>query len=217
MTGDVHDIGKNLVEIILANNRYSVINLGIKVPAADLVRAVREHRPDAIGLSGLLVKSAHQMVTMAAELRRNGVDVPLLVGGAALSESFVRTRIGPAYGAPTFYAEDAMAGLRIMNELVDPVMREAAITATSSGRRRLWDGVTSDVRPKPDARTTRAARKCGPMCRFPQRRLSIVREIRDLPDVWRYQSVHALRPSPRVQRAVRAEAGRARPEGARAL
>ena len=127
--GDVHDIGKNLVEIILANNGYSVINLGIKVPAADLIEAVREHRPDAIGLSGLLVKSAHQMVTMAAELRANGVDVPLIVGGAALSEKFVRTRIGPAYGAPTFYAADAMAGLRIMNELLDPVTREAAISS----------------------------------------------------------------------------------------
>ena len=140
--GDVHDIGKNLVEIVLANNGYSVINLGIKVPAADLIEAVRVHRPDAIGLSGLLVKSAHQMVTMGAELRANGVDVPLIVGGAALSEKFVRTRIGPAYGAPTFYAADAMAGLRILNELLDPVTRGAALSShifkaaeTAPGRR----------------------------------------------------------------------------------
>ena len=102
--GDVHDIGKNLVEIVLANNGYLVINLGIRVPAADLIEAVRVHRPDAIGLSGLLVKSAHQMAAIGAELRANGVDVPLIVGGAALSEKFVRSRIGPAYGAPTFYA-----------------------------------------------------------------------------------------------------------------
>src|SRR5207302_4256436 len=126
--GDVHDIGKNLVEIILANNGYRVINLGIKVPPEDLIRAWREHQPDAIGLSGLLVKSAHQMVTTASDFKDSGVSVPLLVGGAALSEKFTTTRIGPAYGAPIFYAKDAMTGLRIMNELMDPAKREVAIS-----------------------------------------------------------------------------------------
>jgi len=125
--GDVHDIGKNLVEIILANNGYKVINLGIKVSPDDLIQAWREHQPDAIGLSGLLVKSAHQMVTTASDFRESGVDVPLLVGGAALSERFANTRIGPAYGGPTFYAKDAMTGLRMMNELMDPASREAAL------------------------------------------------------------------------------------------
>src|SRR6202044_32770 len=96
--GDVHDIGKNLVEIILANNGYQVINLGIKVAPDALIQAWREHQPDAIGLSGLLVKSAHQMVTTASDFKDHGVDVPLLVGGAALSERFANTRIGPAYG-----------------------------------------------------------------------------------------------------------------------
>ncbi len=126
--GDVHDIGKNLVEIILANNGYEVINLGIKVPSDDLIKAWREHRPDAIGLSGLLVKSAHQMVTTAQDFKDQGVAVPLLVGGAALSETFANTRIGPAYGSPTFYAKDAMTGLRIMNELMDPSTRDTALS-----------------------------------------------------------------------------------------
>jgi 5-methyltetrahydrofolate--homocysteine methyltransferase len=126
--GDVHDIGKNLVEIILANNGYRVINLGIKVPPEDLIRAWREHSPDAIGLSGLLVKSAHQMVTTASDFKDHGVEVPLLVGGAALSEKFTTTRIGPAYGSATFYAKDAMTGLRIMNELMDPATREVVIS-----------------------------------------------------------------------------------------
>ena len=98
--GDVHDIGKNLVEIILSNNGYRVVNLGIKVAPEDLISAWKEHKPDAIGLSGLLVKSAHQMVTTASDFRDHGVDVPLLVGGAALSEKFTTTRIGPAYAAP---------------------------------------------------------------------------------------------------------------------
>ena len=127
--GDVHDIGKNLVEIILSNNGYEVVNLGIKVPPEDLIKAFREHRPDAIGLSGLLVKSAHQMVVTGGDLKDNGVAVPLLVGGAALSEKFTKTKIGPAYGAPTFYAKDAMTGLRQLNEIMDPAMRDEVLTA----------------------------------------------------------------------------------------
>jgi 5-methyltetrahydrofolate--homocysteine methyltransferase len=115
--GDVHDIGKNLVEIILSNNGYDVINLGIKVPPAALIAAVKEHAPDYIGLSGLLVKSAQQMVATANDLRENAVTLPLLVGGAALSGRFTHTRIGPAYGAPTLYARDAMEGLALVERL----------------------------------------------------------------------------------------------------
>ena len=126
--GDVHDIGKNLVDIILSNNGYEVINLGIKVPPDQLIEAWRKHQPDAIGLSGLLVKSAHQMVTTASDFHDNGVSIPLLVGGAALSDRFTRTRIAPAYSAPTFYAKDAMTGLDLMNRIMDPETREAALT-----------------------------------------------------------------------------------------
>src|SRR6202030_4786012 len=86
--GDVHDIGKNLVEIILGNNGYNVVNLGIKVPPEELIKAHREHHPDAIGLSGLLVKSAQMMVITAQDLKSAGIDCPLLVGGAALSARF---------------------------------------------------------------------------------------------------------------------------------
>src|SRR5262249_33754298 len=91
--------------------------------------ATRQHKPDAIGLSGLLVKSAHQMVITASDFKDGDLKIPLLVGGAALSEKFTTTRIGPAYGAPTFYAKDAMTGLRIMNELMDPATRESVIAA----------------------------------------------------------------------------------------
>ncbi len=126
--GDVHDIGKNLVEIILSNNGYEVVNLGIKVPPEDLIRAFQAHQPDAIGLSGLLVKSAQQMVTTAGDLKDAGIHVPLLVGGAALSETFTKMRIGPNYSAPTFYAKDAMTGLRLMNEIMDPAVREQVLS-----------------------------------------------------------------------------------------
>ncbi len=126
--GDVHDIGKNLVEIILSNNGYRVVNLGIKVPPEDLIKAFQQHKPDAIGLSGLLVKSAQQMVTTAGDLKDAGIHVPLLVGGAALSEKFTKTKIAPSYSAPTLYAKDAMTGLRLMNEITDPALREEVLS-----------------------------------------------------------------------------------------
>jgi 5-methyltetrahydrofolate--homocysteine methyltransferase len=123
--GDVHDIGKNLVEIILANNGFHVVNLGIKVPPEQLVQAVREHRPDILGLSGLLVKSAHQMVATAEDLKRAGVETPILVGGAALSRNFVDRNIAPAYGGGTVaYAQDAMSGLDLAKQIVDPGAHE---------------------------------------------------------------------------------------------
>ncbi len=118
--GDVHDIGKNLVDIILSNNGYRVVDLGIKVMPQELVRAAHEEKPDLIGLSGLLVKSARQMVTTAEELRRGGIDVPLLVGGAALTRKFTDSKIGPAYGSATAYARDAMDGLALAGRLLDP-------------------------------------------------------------------------------------------------
>jgi 5-methyltetrahydrofolate--homocysteine methyltransferase len=126
--GDVHDIGKNLVEIILSNNGYQVVNLGIKVPSDDLIKAFKAHNPDAIGLSGLLVKSAQQMVTTAGDLKDAGINVPLLVGGAALSEKFTKTKIGPSYSAPTFYAKDAMTGLRLMNDITDRELRNEVLS-----------------------------------------------------------------------------------------
>ncbi|HTS81323.1 MAG TPA: methionine synthase [Myxococcaceae bacterium] len=118
--GDVHDIGKNLVEIIFANNGFQVVNLGIKVPPERLVAAVREHAPDILGLSGLLVKSAHQMVATAEDLSRAGVKLPVLVGGAALSRNFVDRSIAPAYAGTVAYAQDAMSGLELAKQIVDP-------------------------------------------------------------------------------------------------
>jgi 5-methyltetrahydrofolate--homocysteine methyltransferase len=125
--GDVHDIGKNLVEIILKNNGYDVVNLGIKVPPEELIKAYLQHHPDAIGLSGLLVKSAQQMVITASDLREAGIMIPLLVGGAALSARFTQTKIAPSYGQAVCYAKDAMTGLRLMNQLMDPVTREQVL------------------------------------------------------------------------------------------
>lgn len=122
--GDVHDIGKNLVDIILSNNGYQVINLGIKVPPQDLINACQEHHPDIIGLSGLLVKSAQMMVETAHDFRQAGVNAPMLVGGAALSNRFTRLRIAPEYGSLVAYAGDAMSGLALANTLQDADERQ---------------------------------------------------------------------------------------------
>jgi|CXWL01.1.fsa_nt_gi 5-methyltetrahydrofolate--homocysteine methyltransferase len=122
--GDVHDIGKNLVDIILSNNGYEVVNLGIKVPPEQLIEAVQKHRPDVIGLSGLLVKSAQQMVVTASDLRAAGIELPMLVGGAALSNKFTRGRIAPEYNATVVYCNDAMTGLSTLNKLMDPDARQ---------------------------------------------------------------------------------------------
>ncbi|SMF86421.1 methionine synthase (B12-dependent) [Paenibacillus uliginis N3/975] len=122
--GDVHDIGKNLVEIILGNNGYDIINLGIKVPPEQIIEAYRREKPDAIGLSGLLVKSAQQMVLTAQDLKTAGISVPIMVGGAALTRKFTRTRIRPEYEGMVLYAKDAMDGLDIANKLSDPVQRK---------------------------------------------------------------------------------------------
>ncbi|MBI5378846.1 MAG: dihydropteroate synthase, partial [Nitrospirae bacterium] len=125
--GDVHDIGKNLVEIILANNGYQIINLGIKVPPEELVAACQRHHPDAIGLSGLLVKSAQQMAVTAQDLKAAGIDLPLFVGGAALSKQFTATKIAPEYGGTVLYAKDAMEGLDLANRLFSPETRQALV------------------------------------------------------------------------------------------
>jgi len=116
--GDVHDIGKNLVEIILTNNGYKVINLGVKVSSEQLIEAVKKENPDAIGLSGLLVKSVQQMLLTAQDLKEAGIDIPLLLGGAALSRKFTEEKIAPAYGGPVFYARDAMDSLPLLHSLL---------------------------------------------------------------------------------------------------
>ncbi|WP_128896802.1 methionine synthase [Longirhabdus pacifica] len=125
--GDVHDIGKNLVEIILSNNGYKIVNLGIKVPPEQLIEAYKKEKPDAIGLSGLLVKSAQQMVITAQDLKSAGIDVPIFVGGAALTRKFTKNRISPEYDGIVLYAKDAMNGLDLANQLMDAEQRQVFI------------------------------------------------------------------------------------------
>lgn len=148
--GDVHDIGKNLVEIILSNNGYKIVNLGIKVPPEQIIEAFRREQPDAIGLSGLLVKSAQQMVITAQDLRDAGVNVPILVGGAALTRKFTKTRIAPEYEGLVLYAKDAMDGLDIANRLSDPEQRKRLIQELRDSKESnvMESGKKEDLLPK---------------------------------------------------------------------
>jgi 5-methyltetrahydrofolate--homocysteine methyltransferase len=118
--GDVHDIGKNLVDIILSNNGYRVVNLGIKQPADTIIRAALENKADAIGLSGLLVKSTVEMKYVVQDLERQGLEFPVICGGAALTRKYVEDDLRREYSSSVFYADDAFGGLHIMGDLTSP-------------------------------------------------------------------------------------------------
>ncbi|MFK7883009.1 MAG: methionine synthase [Phycisphaerales bacterium] len=115
--GDVHDIGKNLVDIILSNNGYTVYNIGIKQPIADILSALEKTKADAVGLSGLLVKSVHVMEENLHELNARGIKVPVLLGGAALTRTYAESHLRTVYEGPLYYGKDAFEGLSIMDRL----------------------------------------------------------------------------------------------------
>ncbi len=182
--GDVHDIGKNLVEIILKNNGYDVVNLGIKVPPEELIDAYRKHKPDAIGLSGLLVKSAQQMVTTVGDFRDAGIEIPVLVGGAALSEKFAKNKIAPSYGKAVCYARDAMSGLRLMNRLMDPAERETVLREFTAAEAALEEPAKPAVVRAPTSRSP-SVRVDVPIPQAPYFDLKS-RLVPDLRELWTY-------------------------------
>jgi len=132
VAGDVHDIGKNLVDIILSNNGYRVVNLGIKVPAETIIEKARELRVDAIGLSGLLVKSALVMRESIPQFAAAGLRVPVLLGGAALTGKFVAQECAPAYPGPVVYCADAFAGLSAMRRIDEGTLSSTVFDAAGA-------------------------------------------------------------------------------------
>ena len=121
--GDIHDIGKNLVDMIVSSNGFHVVNLGVRQTPEDIIEAVREHRPDAIGLSGLLVESARAMKEYVEAFAEAGLTIPVICGGAALTLRYVETELRPAYTGEVHYAKDALQGLRIMQGIVRSIIR----------------------------------------------------------------------------------------------
>jgi 5-methyltetrahydrofolate--homocysteine methyltransferase len=189
--GDVHDIGKNLVEIILGNNGYNVVNLGIKVPPEELIKAFREHRPDAIGLSGLLVKSAQMMVITAQDLKTAEIACPILVGGAALSNRFTRIKIAPEYAGLVAYANDAMNGLDLANQIMDREARESLKVRLEEETVRLQASASKviDAPSKPAVRAT--VRRDIEIPRPPDLKLHVLRDY-DLGEIFDYINPKSL-------------------------
>jgi 5-methyltetrahydrofolate--homocysteine methyltransferase len=112
--GDIHDIGKNLVDLVVSSAGFEVVNLGVRQTAEDIMAAVRAHQPDAVGLSGLLVESARVMREYLIAFARQGITVPVICGGAALTSAYVAKELKPVYTGDVYYAKDAIAGLEIM-------------------------------------------------------------------------------------------------------
>lgn len=157
--GDVHDIGKNLVDIILTNNGYEVINLGIKQPISAIIDAWREHQADAIGMSGLLVKSVAVMKENLEELNARGITVPVLVGGAALTRPYAETELRDTYEGRLYYGKDAFEGLRVMQAIADGRLAEIDAEIEERLQRRAAGAERVAARqPAPDDRQGEPAR-----------------------------------------------------------
>jgi len=164
--GDVHDIGKNLVDIILSNNGFKVVNLGIKQPGDKIISAAQQHGADAIGLSGLLVKSTLEMKYVIQDLQRQKLEFPVICGGAALTRKYVEDDLRREYANAVFYAEDAFAGLHVMEDL---------ITQDGVRETRLRDGRTV----KEYAKATAVDEETGPVF---SERSAVVTDAPDIPE-----------------------------------
>jgi 5-methyltetrahydrofolate--homocysteine methyltransferase len=166
--GDVHDIGKNLVDIILSNNGYKVVNLGIKQPARAIIEAAKQHNADAIGLSGLLVKSTLEMKYVIQDLQLIQSQIPVICGGAALTRKYVEDDLRKEYSSAVFYAEDAFAGLHVMSDLTD---EDASVR-----EKRLSDGATRREFNRPGA-----AEHLASLPAATTERSSIVKDVEEIP------------------------------------
>ncbi|HEY3491621.1 MAG TPA: cobalamin-dependent protein, partial [Solirubrobacterales bacterium] len=165
--GDVHDIGKSLVNTILTNNGYTVIDLGKQVPVDTIIEAAVENEADAIGLSALLVSTSKQMPTCIAELHERGLDFPVLIGGAAINRDFGRRTLYPkgkesdeVYEPGVFYCKDAFQGLDTMDQLVEPDAREALVARMREEAQKLREKpeVVDDSPPTSDDSVRSSAR-----------------------------------------------------------
>ncbi|MFJ9738746.1 methionine synthase [Streptomyces sp. NPDC101166] len=150
--GDVHDIGKNLVDIILSNNGYNVVNLGIKQPVSAILEAAEEHRADVIGMSGLLVKSTVIMKENLEELNQRGLaaDYPVILGGAALTRAYVEQDLHEVYEGEVRYARDAFEGLRLMDALIGVKRGVPGVKLPELKQRRVRATAAAEVEERPE-------------------------------------------------------------------
>lgn len=135
--GDVHDIGKNIVSVVMACNGYEIIDLGVMVPAETIVQRAIEEKADMIGLSGLITPSLDEMVHVAIELEKAGLDIPLLIGGATTSPLHTALKIAPVYHAPVVHLKDASQNATVAARLMNPKQKEELVTRLSAEYRQL--------------------------------------------------------------------------------
>jgi 5-methyltetrahydrofolate--homocysteine methyltransferase len=137
--GDVHDIGKNIVGVVLGCNDYDVVDLGVMVPAERILDTAVEEEADIVGLSGLITPSLDQMVDVAREMERRGMSLPLLIGGATTSRQHTAVRIAPAYSQPVVHVLDASRVVGVVSDLLDPVRRQTLDVDNRAEQERLRD------------------------------------------------------------------------------
>jgi len=143
--GDVHDIGKNLVDIILSNNGYKVFNIGIKVPTETIIAKAKEYDVDVVGLSGLLVKSAIVMQESMQQYKEKGLDVPILLGGAALTQKFVAESCVPCYDNQVVYCPDAFAGLKAVRDFEEGKLESTTFSAAPARKKAKSTAAEKDI------------------------------------------------------------------------
>jgi 5-methyltetrahydrofolate--homocysteine methyltransferase len=197
--GDVHDIGKSLVNTILTNNGYSVVDLGKQVPVEAIIEAAVENEADAIGLSALLVSTSKQMPICVQELHQRGLEFPVLIGGAAINRDFGRRTLYPhgkdsdeVYGPGVFYCKDAFQGLDTMDALIDGEAHAALVERIRAEAKQLREKpvVVDDAPPTSDASVRSAARSDNPI---PEPPFLGVRDADvDLDEVFPYLDRHVL-------------------------
>ena len=137
--GDVHDIGKNIVGVIMACNNYDVIDMGVMVPAEQIVRKAKEENADIIGLSGLITPSLDEMVHVAQELRKAGLEIPIMIGGATTSQLHVALKIAPVYGGPVLWMKDASQNAIAASHLLNAAEKQAYVDALNERYQQLRD------------------------------------------------------------------------------
>jgi 5-methyltetrahydrofolate--homocysteine methyltransferase len=184
--GDVHDIGKNIVGVILGCNGYAIEDLGVMVPAQDVLREARARGVDLIGLSGLITPSLDEMVHVAAEMERTGLELPLLIGGATTSAAHTAVKIAPARRAPVIHVLDASRAVGVVAELLDPARRSAFVASNAAAqedlrRARAERAAARDLLPLTEARQRAARLDFSPATARPTPAFLGVRALRDWP------------------------------------
>ena len=141
--GDVHDIGKNIVSVVMACNNYEIIDLGVMTPAEEIVRKAIEYKPDLIGLSGLITPSLDEMIHVVTELKRAGLDIPVMIGGATTSKLHTALKIAPVYDGPVIWMKDASQNALVAGQFINPQTKKKAFAELQQEQNALRQNVSS--------------------------------------------------------------------------